>query len=101
MDQRKDAVRQAANIRVDSRSSFVDISLDILRLPLLRDMQNTRQCILSPLKKGGLPANRIPLMQMWLIIYVFHYNFQTCRPAPPGRVIVFIAFLSYIRQDVK
>jgi hypothetical protein len=68
MNQRKDFVRRAANIRVDSRSSFVDSLLEALRPPLLRDMQNTRQCILSPLKKGALPAiYRIDYSQdVWL-----------------------------------
>jgi hypothetical protein len=74
MNQRKDVVRRAANIRVDSRSSFVDSPLGDLRPPLPRDMQDTGHRILSPLKKGALPANRIPLMQMWLLIYVVHYN---------------------------
>ena len=47
----KDVVRRAANIEVDSRSSFVDSPLDALRPPLLRVMQDTGHCILSPPKK--------------------------------------------------
>jgi hypothetical protein len=45
---RKDIVRRAANIRVDSRSSVVVSLLEALRPPLLRMMQNTEHCILSP-----------------------------------------------------
>ena len=51
----KDVVRRAASIRVDSRASFVDSPLETLRPPLLRVMQNTGHCILSPLKKR-IPA---------------------------------------------
>jgi hypothetical protein len=44
----KDAVRRAASIRVDSYPSLV-VNLDeALRPPLLRVMQNTGHCILSP-----------------------------------------------------
>jgi hypothetical protein len=50
-------VRRAASIRVDSYPSLV-VNLDEdLRPPLLRVMQNTGHCILSPLKKR-VPAGQ-------------------------------------------
>src|SRR4030043_131586 len=51
MNLRKDVVRRAANIQENSCSSCVDSLLEALRPPLLRDMQDTGHCILSPLKK--------------------------------------------------
>jgi hypothetical protein len=61
MYQHKDVVRRAADIRVVSRSSFVDSLLEALRPPLLRVMQNVGHCILSPLKKGSVPDNHISI----------------------------------------
>jgi hypothetical protein len=59
MYQHKDVVRRATDIRVASRSFFVDSLLEALRPPLLRVMQNVGHCILSPLKKGSVPDIRI------------------------------------------
>jgi hypothetical protein len=60
---------RAASIRVDSCPSLV-VNLDeALRPPLLRVMQNTGHCILSPLKKrvsAGHPYPAFAIMVIYL-----------------------------------
>ena len=46
-----DVVRRAAKFRADSHPSFLVSSLEALRPPLLRVVQKTGHCTISPLKR--------------------------------------------------